>query len=266
MTKQRIFYWSGLAISVIGLVTLPQDLDSWIDIGGDLVEMVKANPLSGLAVPIGISLLVAANWQALKKFSLTQKRWETEAEMGEEIHKWVREAHYQLLDLTPQDVVLGQSESLTFGFLAKEPKTGRTVAILKVSPEPGIRLQGRLIPTDAANHRPTIERMTDEQKNAMLEDIGLELARTGLGFDAQDLLGIGITIAHGIIPNESMTSFQFIEHVSRVERAMFVVQMLVGRHVRLANTAVPVLTSTTAPDELVGTSSESMGQSSEARS
>jgi len=114
-------------------------------------------------------------------------------------------------------------------------------------------LQAEVIVTDEENHRQIIQNMNKQQRDALLEDIGIELARSGLGFAVRDLIENGVRIVHGIIPSESMTQYQFLSHVGLVERAILLVQLIVRRHVRLANAAAsePILATTAIP-QLIG--------------
>ena len=224
-------------ISTIGVITLPDDLGNWGERVTDVWIMFKDNPVSGGALVVGLVLVVMANWEKVSRL-LGGKRWRSDEELGNELHGWLRRAQYGLQDVTPSPEV-----NFTFGFAATDP-AGRPVTVIKLEREPAVQLQARVIPSP--EHEPIIQGMTADQRNALLEDVGLELAKSGLGFDARDLSGTGIAIVGGFIPNPTLTEGQFISQVDRVSRATLVVQVIVSKHIRLANTFTPVMTTATA--------------------
>lgn len=240
----------GAIITAIGLITLPDDIAMWIDRLGGLVEAVRENPISGLAALIGIVILLFANRDMLSRM-FGARRWRTDIALGDELNQWLRRARYQMQDIRSQDLEDPSRDTLSFGFVAR--MGGRAVAVMKLVGEPGVRLQAEVIVTDEENHRQIIQNMNKQQRDALLEDIGIELARSGLGFAVRDLIENGVRIVHGIIPSESMTQYQFLSHVGLVERAILLVQLIVRRHVRLANAAAsePILATTAIP-QLIG--------------
>ena len=247
---KRILGLVGTVIATIGAVTLPEDLGTWEHRLNQLGKIAGGNPLSVFAIVVGLALLVYANWNSLARF-FGRRRWRTDEDLGNELHDWLRRAQYQLQEIGPSDLAV--NVKLVFGFVATDPLGNRPVTVLRVDGTPGILLQSRVQPTDESNHRKVIEGMTSAQKSELTEDLGIELTRFGLGFYAEDILE-GVVISHGLIPNDSLTPWQFMEQVGRVSRAILLVQSIVSRHVRLANAATAAITNTTEIPKLLGDS------------
>ena len=242
-TKKKLLGVAGTLASIIGAITLPDDVGTWGNRIAYIWDMVKDNPISGFAIVVGLVLLAWANWDMISRV-IGAKRWRSDVELGNEIHGWLRLAQYRLQELTMQDIRVPPDTNLAFGFVSTEPLSHRPVAILKIVGAPGILLQARVVPSDIQNHRQIIENMTDSQRADMFEDIGLEVARFGVGlavgFATASLLAEGIVISHGVIPSDSMSQHQFMTHVGLVSRATLVVQLVISRHVRRANPAAPL--------------------------
>ena len=238
----------GGACTIIGLVTLPDALSVWKQRVSDVLDIAAGNPLSAGAILIGLILLTVANWNQIGRMLFGEKqipRWPTDKELGDEIHGWLRHLHWQLRDLGETDIEPSQG-ALSFGFVATDP-VRRSITVVKLRDEPVVRLQAAVKPssiTEAGqtrSHHQIVQEMSKAQKDSMIEEIGLELARTGLGFTAQDFDEGGIQFFSIFVPDESITAAQFMGAVQLISRATLVVQVISRKHIRMADNAVPVL-------------------------
>ncbi|KKN75643.1 hypothetical protein LCGC14_0378810 [marine sediment metagenome] len=217
---RRLSKIGGPLIGAIGFITLPSDLGTWGTRLKDIAQIGIDNPLSVLAICLGVVLLGYGYWDSLRLKVLGSKRWRSDKEMGDELHGWLRQAHFQLQDQpTPNS---------DFVFVATEPMANRPVTIAKLSNEPGVRLQGRVILSD--EQKTLFQAMLANEQHIVLSDVAIELARLDIGFDGRDLVNEGFSVIAGFIPSETMTQSQFLQRVGAVSRAILMVQASLNRY------------------------------------
>lgn len=232
---KHLFKVAGVVITIIGLITLPDDIQAWGNRIGEVITAVKANPLSALAVFVGIMLLMVGYWDKIRRLFRGSKRWRTDQDLGNELHGWLRKSHFQLQDVPTPDTA--------FCFVAKEPLSNRPITVVKINREPGVRLQSRVALND--DQKQMLAAMSLEQKRSVLGDVAIELARINVGFGAQDLANTGVVVTSGFIPSESLTPFQFGERVNQISRAILLIQVVLSRYFPLSDTKAtqPILPS-----------------------
>jgi hypothetical protein len=180
-----------------------------------------------------------------------RKRWRTDKDMERSLSDWLREAGYEVkYPAIPADELALNATSFIFSATLND----RPVTVVRFKQTPGVRMQC-LVRPDAA-HAEVIVAMDTHQISSLHEELGLELARFGLGFDLQDILGNGIIIDYPLVLTDSVTQFQFVERVGFVARAILLVQLVVTRNVRAAqlqNATDP----TPVPQSTLGTATSS---------
>ena len=204
----------GAMIAFIGIISLPADLHTWWNRLQDVAGMLGDNPVSGVAVLVGILLLCVGYREELTRLLRGGRRWRNDEDLGNEIHGWLRHNNYQLQDM-PMD-----EATTSFNFTAIGPKTNRPVSITKLKHKPG-SLRGILLTVGIAideSHADVVKSMTDDDMEDLSGDLGLELGRFPLpiSFNGEDLLNQGIVIQHPMLVSESMTQSQFMERVVRL--------------------------------------------------
>lgn len=236
----RLSKIGGVLITAIGFITLPSDLGTWGTRLKDFAQIGIDNPLSVLAILLGVVLLGFGYWDTLRHKVLGSKRWRSNKEMGDTLHGWLRQSHFQL-----QDQPAPNSD---FCFSAIEPMTNRPVTVAKLSNEPGVRLQGRVTLSD--EQKTLFQAMPAKEQHIVVSDVGVELARLDVGFDGRDLVNAGFSIIAGIIPGETMTQFQFLQRVGTVSRAILLVQSVLNRHL-LTPDIIATMQAQLPPDSTV---------------
>ena len=61
-TKKKSLSAVGTMISIIGIIALPEDVGTWGSRITTVREMVGDNPISGVAIVVGLAMLTWANW------------------------------------------------------------------------------------------------------------------------------------------------------------------------------------------------------------
>lgn len=212
----------GTVITIAGLVTF----QTWRDRLGEIGWAIHDNPLPAGAVVFGIVLLTIANWDRIRSTVIESKRWRTDQELNDELYGWLRQAGFTLVD-TPLDAATKQD--IAFAFTAT--RHDRPTTIIRPHGDPGVLLQTIVKPS--APHDTIIENMTEDQRSALTEEIGIELARYGLGFDARELLDVGIALQYPLLLTDALTQWQFVDRVNFVARGIMLMQMIVTRHCRI---------------------------------
>jgi hypothetical protein len=197
---------------------------SWRDTMSDFAGAVADNPLAWIAVLLGVAAVVFANWDRIRRLAgVPPRRWRDDVALGNELHSWMRRAQYTLTD----EALPGTA----FAFSARDGQ-GKAMTILRVIGQPGVQINGRIVFDEP--HKTVVAGMSPTQKQEMVEEIGLELTRLGIGFDIHDIENLGAAVAVGFIPSEKMTDHWFFGHVLTVTRAEALVSFVVIKHVRMA--------------------------------
>jgi len=217
------FKVGGAVIAFVGLVTLPEDINTWWGRLQDVGNMFKGNPFAGVALAFGIILFVWGYRDELRRRLGGAKRWRSEKDLEDELSTWLRDSGFSVQQ---QPTIPGLSFALTAASME------RPVTILRLVNSPGIRLQSVVKPSPP--HDAVIGAMDDAQSSSLKEDLAIELARFGLGFSLEDILGQGILFDYPIIVSDTLTQYQFIDRVNFVGRAILLVQVIVNKHVREA--------------------------------
>lgn len=166
----RVLTWGGAVIFAIGLIALPDDLNSWWQRIEDVGEMASDNPLAAFAILLGLALIAFANRDSLLGVLRKQPRWRSDQELGDEIHRWLRQAGYQLQD--------NPGEGISFNFAATGRNTNRPVNVAKVIGEPGLLLTAMVV--FDGEHVSVARAMTKDEMEDLLGDLALEIARSPL--------------------------------------------------------------------------------------
>jgi len=219
----QCFKVAGAVIAFVGLVTLPEDINTWWGRLQDVGGMFESNPLAGGALAFGIILLAWGYRDELRRRVSGSKRWRSEKELEDELSTWLRDAGYSV---EYQPTVPGVSFALT------ATSVDRPVGIVRPVGSPGILLQNVVKP--GPPHDTVIGAMDDDQSSSLKEDLGIELARFGLGFNVEDILGQGIRLDYLLVITDTLTQYQFIDRVYFVGRAILLVQLILIKHVREA--------------------------------
>jgi len=233
----RLINLGGAVVAIIGLITLPNDLDTWRQRLEDAWDMASSNPLSAFAILFGLALMAYANRESLLRVVRGGRRWQSDKELGDEIHGWLRQFGCQLQD--------NPGKGVSFNFAATDRNTNRPVNVAKVIGEPGLLLTGKVI--FDVSHVSVARDMTEDEMENLRGDLGLEMARSPLpiSFNATNVIEEGVTVQHPMLINESMTQSQFMERFGRVSAAMMLVTVLMRRHIRMAQKRMGV-----APEQL----------------
>jgi hypothetical protein len=247
------FRVGGAVMAFVGLVTLPEDINTWWARLQDVGGMFEGNPLAGGALAFGIILVALGYRDELRRRLSGSKRWRSDKEFEDELTAWLRDSGFSVQQ---QPTMPGVSFTLT------ATSVERPVTIVRLAKSPGIILQTVVKPSPP--HDTVIGAMDDDQSSSLKEDLGIELARFGLGFSLEDILGQGILLVHPLVVSDTLTQYQFIERVNFVARAILLVQVIVTKHVREAEqrqgtapaqlTPVPQSSSDRADFPIVSTS------------
>jgi len=219
----QCFKVGGAVIGLIGLVTLPEDINTWWARLQDVGGMFEGNPLAGGALAVGIILVALGYRDELRRRLSGSRRWRSDKELEDELSTWLRESGFSV---QYQPTLPGVSFRLT------ATSVERPVTIVRPVESPGIRL-GTIVKPNPP-HSTVIAAMDDDQSSSLKEDLGIELARFGLGFSLEDILGQGILFDYPIVVSDTLTKYQFIDRVNFVGRAILLVQLIVTKHVREA--------------------------------
>jgi hypothetical protein len=168
-------------------------------------------------------VIVWGNYDGLLKFA-GWRRWKSDTELGNELKAWLQEAGFGVQNLP---VLQG---NVSFNFSASDPAAGRPVTVTKIPKEPGLTLSSALVLPDDADGS-ILKGMKENQRIAINEEIGIELTRFGVGFSKVNILN-PVTIFYKMLHPDSLNSYQFIERVNIVVRAILLTQLVVMRHVR----------------------------------
>lgn len=217
--RSRIIGWGGLVITVIGLVSLPASLSTWGNRFQDLGDMTRDNPAAAIAIVVGVALVIWGNWEMVTK-AFGAKRWRSDKQLGDELHGWLRLRMYQMRD---QEI-----DEATIAFTARDPVANRAVTIIKLAEKPVLSFQAGVVPSE--DHKLIIEKMDSGQLRAMLSDLALEIARSGVSFDGTSVLDPGVLIGYEMPVSDSLTEELFMERVNFMQRVIMVVQVIISRH------------------------------------
>jgi hypothetical protein len=218
--RNRLFRVGGAMIAFISLITLPDDIDTWGDRLQDIGGMFKGNPVAGVALAFGIILIVWGYRDELRR-RLSGSRWRSDKELEDELSTWLRDSGFSL-QYKPN------LPDVSFTFTATS--LGRPVTVVRLVNASGVHLQTLVKPSPP--HEAVIAAMDDDQSSSLTEELGIELARFGLGFSLVDILGQGIVLDYPILVSDTITQYQFVDRVNFVARAILLVQMIVTKHVR----------------------------------
>jgi len=190
-------------IFFIGLATLPDDLDTWGNRLRDVWESAGDNPIAAGAIVAGLILIGLGNWDRLSRLILSRKRWRSDKELETELRDWLTEAGFTLEvpPLTPEI-----SKEASFVFAATMLK--RPVTVVRPLNAPGIRLLCVVKPDPP--HDAVIRAMDADEKSSLNEELGIELARFGLGFSLEDVLGLGVVIDYPILVTDRLFPYQLL--------------------------------------------------------
>jgi len=218
------FKLGGTMITLASLITLPDVLHDWGSRLQDFGGMFRDSPVSGLALIVGITLLVLGYRDDLMRH-LTGKRWSSDKELENELTTWLRDSRISVQygpEPTPPE--------LSFTFIATSSE--RPVTVMRLKGAPVVRLGVHVRP--APEHKPVIHAMDSDQTSSLLEELGIELARFGVNFNTEDMLGEGILLHYGVVITDALTQYEFVDRVTFVGRAMALVQLILIKHVREA--------------------------------
>jgi hypothetical protein len=238
LSWRRLFTAVGFVIAAVGSISLPADLDVWADHLSDIWSMARDNPLSAAAILLGVGMVLGANWDKIESYLGERKRWKSDVDLDDELHKWFREVNYALQDLP----AIGAS----FNFSATAPRTDRPVTVLKPLLESALYLTGIIRNDDQIA---VIEKMSELEVADVKADLGLEMIRlpVPISIVAEELTSAGVVVVqHAMLLTDSLTKSSFMERVVRVSSAILLVQIVIHKHVSayqrrmgLAPTPVP---------------------------
>ena len=174
-------------------------------------------------------------------------RWRTDEELGNQLHAWLRTAHYQLQDIP--------EPGASFAFIATEPTVGRPVTISKYPNNPNIQMRMQIILRPET--RRIVATMNEGQFAALREDVALELARMGHGHDLRDIINQGIVIFYVFPVDDAMTQWQFGQGMKHSERGNVIADAVLSRHVRQARERMGM----TSPSDRESTPQPAEGES-----
>lgn len=235
---------SNLVASGLWLISIPIALAVW-------AAFREYDPFQVVLIFLGAAAgaVVVANQG--RQLMPKRKRWRTDKDMERSLSDWLRDAGY---GVTYPAITAGELALNATSFIFVATLNDRPVTVVRFKETPGVRMQC-LVRPDAA-HAEVIAAMDTHHVSSLHEELGLELARFGLGFDLQDLLGNGIIIDYPLVLTDSVTQFQFVERVGFVARAILLVQLVVTRNVRAAQLDAAT-DPTPVPQSTLGTSASS---------
>ncbi|MDO8750545.1 MAG: DUF2299 family protein [Dehalococcoidia bacterium] len=221
-TKKRLLSVAGTVISIISIVTLPDDAGAWWGRITAIWDMTKGNPVSSVALIVGLALLAWAHWNRIGRL-FGVKRWPTDADLGKDLYKWLQDSGFQMVEPALQD----RPPKTIFYFVGIEPLSNRPINVIKIEGEPGVRLQSAVVLDEG--QKGFFRSQSLERQQAIIGNVGLELARINVSFDGLDIPTHGIQVISGFIPHDRMTSFWFMERVILVSRAVMLTQIVLSR-------------------------------------
>jgi len=219
MVPKGLLKLGGALITVIGLITLPDELNTLGNRFGDVAGAIKDNPVSGVAVLVGILLLAVGFSEQLKRAMFGGRRWNDNKYLGDTLHSWLRTAGFTLTER--------EQPGLVFVIDAVEPRTNRPISVYKLSTDPGVRLGSRVILMP--NQVKFFQGLGPAKQRAILTDVAIELARLDIAFDGRDVVNTGFAVETGFIPSDTLTPSRFLERVSLVSRAILLMQFTLSR-------------------------------------
>jgi hypothetical protein len=227
----------GGVISIISLASF----GTWRDGSIGILWAFRDNPFPSIALLVGIVLLFAGNWDRVKSLVVHPQRWKTDKDLGDELNGWMRDAGWAVQNLKPHP---GAEGKVGFGFAATDDQQ-RIVNVTKAAGIPVVVLVSGIEP--AAGAATVVDHMTDEQKGMLVEDLGLEMARFGLGFKITSNPKWEIQINDAIVVTESLIQTEFFDRVTGVVRALVLAQITFTRRAREAQRGSGVTTLVPVP-------------------
>jgi hypothetical protein len=239
----------GAVITIVGLASFR----TWRDGLGAVGWAVRDNPISATVLALGVLLFLAANWDRLRRLIWGVQRWPSDAALEDELNKWMRDAGWAVQNLKRQP---GSEGKGGFGFAAVDEQQ----RIVNITKEPGTGAIGLVSGFEPADESVAVlNSLTVEEQGIVVEDIGLEMARFGLGFKVSREPKWEIRINDGVVVSDSLMRAEFFDHVTSVVRALLLAQITFARHVRAAQRGKGVTKLVPIPQSDSGTEDSPTG-------
>ncbi|TAJ19337.1 MAG: hypothetical protein EPO65_07005 [Dehalococcoidia bacterium] len=163
-------------------------------------------------------------------------RFPTDEALKAELHKWLQVPEHGVKDVATKD------ERVSFAIEVTDPQK-RIVTFSKLKDAPVLAVSARATASDTS--APTVAGMDNLAYRSMQGDIGIELARAGVSFDARwivkgrddpknaesdDQPGIGFQ--RNIVVNDNLTAEMVLREHNLLVRLLIVVIVVMNKYVR----------------------------------